>query len=199
MIGPCYVITLDKRACYVPYITEHLNKFGTPNFCFVGRGEIFPREEYFYINESNSQVENYNQTVFKILEYTPWNGILLLEDDVKFLPEYENIENYVRALPDDWDMFYLGIEPKDKLTKVNNYIYRVSKGYTLHAVLIRNTMYDKILALNPKQALDVQIAELHAAHNIYCTSQCLVTQRAGFSEYAGIEVPEKACSLEEWL
>lgn len=192
-----YVILLDKRTGNRDYLEENLRKQNIdPRFCLVGDGKLFPAEDYFLVNPSHSQVENYNATLSKIFreaktEKLPW--FLLMEDDAKFLPEWDNLVTYLYETPEDWECIYLGCEPKAPLERINDHVFKGTKFYTMHAVLIRESLYDRLLSFNQKQALDVQFGEFHRYCNAYCTSRTLVTQKAGFSEYASIEVPEKTC------
>ena len=37
-----------------------------------------------------------------------YNNILILEDDIEFTKEIENIDEYMSLVPSDWDMLYFG-------------------------------------------------------------------------------------------
>jgi len=46
--------------------------------------------------------------LYEKITNSDWDRVLILEDDCVFLPEINNIEEYMKQLPNDWGMLYLG-------------------------------------------------------------------------------------------
>lgn len=74
--------------------------------------------------------------------------VLVFEDDVRFTSEKsrEGFQNALDSLPDDWDVLLGGIYADTNLFDCNEHIKKVESFSALHCVLLRDTMYDKILA-----------------------------------------------------
>ena len=50
--------------------------------------------------------------LYEKIANSDFDKVLILEDDCVFLPEINNIENYMNQLPNDWGMVYLGYLPE---------------------------------------------------------------------------------------
>ena len=74
--------------------------------------------------------------------------VLIFEDDVRFTSEKsrEGFQNALDSLPDDWDVLLGGIYADTNLFDCNEHVKKVESFSALHCVLLRDTMYDKILA-----------------------------------------------------
>tara|TARA_B100000700_G_scaffold320694_1_gene418461 strand:- start:5591 stop:6319 length:729 start_codon:yes stop_codon:yes gene_type:complete len=46
--------------------------------------------------------------MYEKIANSDWEKVLILEDDCIFFPEFENVEDYMSQLPNDWGMVYLG-------------------------------------------------------------------------------------------
>lgn len=115
-----------------------------------------------------------------------YESILIFEDDVYFIDEFSKINEYMEALPSDWDILYLGGNhvygrPPEH---VNDKILRLNKTYTTHAIAIKSTLFETILAMTEKRGkqIDVYYADLHGVYNAYGFSPNLALQRTDFSD-----------------
>jgi hypothetical protein len=121
-----------------------------------------------------------------------YSRILILEDDVVFSPEINKIDQYLDAVPADYDMLYfsgnhnghvVGVMPPEA---INDKVVRVHETYSTHCVAIQAGMYDAIIdAIKPCQKpLDVYYAELQKKHRVFCLKGAtpVATQRVGFSD-----------------
>lgn len=71
------------------------------------------------------------------LEYGISNGIVIFEDDVRFIDDAEKVlEKSLNSLPDDWSVFYLGGTPKEMMTRINKNICKVKKFTSAFAYCI---------------------------------------------------------------
>jgi GR25 family glycosyltransferase involved in LPS biosynthesis len=146
-------------------------------------------------NEKNSVFNGWKALILtniQIIEYSlslDFDSILILEDDVEFLPTFNDISTYLDQLPEDWDMVYFGgnhnthvgsKEPKS----VDKNIIRLHNTYSTHAVGIKKKSYNKILERIKKMdnPLDVMYVDLQSQLNVYGFSPGVATQRESFSD-----------------
>lgn len=113
-------------------------------------------------------------------------SILILEDDVEFDPELnEKFTEWIKEVPDDWDMLYLGGNHNAKtITKCSDHLMRCTNTYTTHAYAVKNTIYDLILdhLQNIDKELDIIYADIQKQCNAYCFTPRLAWQREGYSD-----------------
>jgi GR25 family glycosyltransferase involved in LPS biosynthesis len=131
-------------------------------------------------------------TNLKILEKAiqeNYETILILEDDVEFTDEVNNISEYFKFLPKDWDMLYFGgnhnthmkiLPPKI----VNEKVCKLHNTYSTHCVAINKKTFTTILNRLRKcdNALDVIYVELQSTLNVYSFYPMIATQRVSFSD-----------------
>ena len=137
----------------------------------------------------------------KIIEDAKQNkyaSILILEDDISFSSELNNIDSYFAALPENWDAIYIGGNPNTHNTAfgvenrpphhVNDRIGKMHNTYATHAVGLRESMYDivieEIRSLDAQ--LDVCFQRLQNRYNWYCfksaTGEAIATQMPNYSD-----------------
>jgi hypothetical protein len=89
-------------------------------------------------------------------------SIFIFEDDAIFAPEFESkLKKWIRELPADWDMLYLGgwhpavtstceqEEAHPSSTEhVSGHVYRLRRDFCLHAYGVRDTLFHEILAID---------------------------------------------------
>jgi glycosyl transferase family 25 len=118
-----------------------------------------------------------------------YNSILILEDDVVFNDEINNISNYMELLPNDWNMLYfggnhnthMGLKPPHI---INEKVCKLHNTYTTHCIGIKNDLFEILLKVLPKlgNPLDVEYAKLQKIFNIYSFYPAIAKQRIGFSD-----------------
>jgi GR25 family glycosyltransferase involved in LPS biosynthesis len=179
------VINLDKRVDRLEKITEQLNDLG---ITFERFSAIDGTGKNPIIAGRDSHVEVWKQNLGK--------KVLILEDDAYFIEGFqERFDEVIESLPEDWDIFYLGVlldKMTGKVIKVNNDWYRqiVSTGtqaYCLHPNMMqyftdRIEIYDGYV--------DVGLRILAEDTNAYITQPNLVTQYAGYSDLRLKEVSD---------
>tara|TARA_R110000851_G_scaffold848_3_gene2891 strand:- start:16103 stop:16738 length:636 start_codon:yes stop_codon:yes gene_type:complete len=115
-----------------------------------------------------------------------FSSILIVEDDVQFTNEINDLKGYMDSVPDNWDMIYFGgnhIYGKPPI-KVNDKIIRLNKTVALQCVAIRNTVYDKILNLTRlrNKQIDGYYADLHPVINAYGFTPNMAVQTIDYSD-----------------
>jgi hypothetical protein len=116
---------------------------------------------------------------------------LLLEDDVDFIEgAKEVLQESLEELPNDWDLFYLGANHTWAITyEISKHILRLKGSGCFHAVCIRNTVYDDILALPMENPIDGVVAKyLHPDKNCYGIWPNIAITVPGYSYCEGTEV-----------
>ena len=103
--------------------------------------------------------------------------------------EVLNINTYFDALPDDWDMLYLGGNHNTHVGNsppivINEKIVKLHSTLTTHFVAINNHMYDVILARLSKfdNPIDVVYTGIQKLYNVYSTSKTIAKQLNGYSD-----------------
>lgn len=130
-----------------------------------------------------------NIEIIKEAKNNNYKSILILEDDCHFTNEVLNINSYFDALPDDWDMLYVGgnhnthmgyLPPK----QINEKIVKLHNTFTTHFVAINQNMYDVILKRLSKfsNPIDVIYTEIQKSYNVYSTSKAIAKQLNGYSD-----------------
>jgi len=98
-------------------------------------------------------------------------SVLIFEDDVVFAPEFNSkFADYVKRLPDDWDIVFFGGLHGQPLTKVADNVMRVTHSLSTYAYALKHTIYDGFIELN-RQALavlDENTRALQKRFNCYC-------------------------------
>lgn len=113
-------------------------------------------------------------------------NVLILEDDVYFTPEINNLDEYINSVPNDWDFIYFGGnhvygKPPEL---VNEKIIKLNFTVALQCVAINNTMFDVIEAILPnmRKQVDAYYADLHDTFKAYGFYPNMAKQTAGFSD-----------------
>lgn len=179
------VINLDKRTDRLEKISKQLDELG---IVFERFSAIDGTGKNPMLANRDSHVEVWKQNLGK--------KVLILEDDAYFVEGFqERFDEVIQTLPENWDVFYLGVlldKMTGKVIKVNNDWYRqiVSTGtqaYCLHPDMMqyftdRIEIYDGYV--------DVGLRILAEGTNAYITQPNLVTQYAGYSDLRLKEVSD---------
>ena len=128
-----------------------------------------------------------------------YESVLIFEDDAVFPESFvEDVQTYLRHLPDDWQMAYLGGQLlKDSFRppqKVNDWVYRPFNVNRTHAYAVRGTemlsvLYQHLHARDwfEKHHIDHHYGRLHQTgqYGVYVPRRWLVGQLAGASDVSG--------------
>jgi hypothetical protein len=119
---------------------------------------------------------------------------LIFEDDIQFFlnkeSTYSILDNAIKSLPDDWALFYLGINMDRFYAHITTpYLAKLDGGFSTHAYAINSFLFDKIIAGN----LDIKVLhndtwytdEIIAYYKCFVTTPLLAGQRTDFSDIEG--------------
>ncbi len=118
-------------------------------------------------------------------------SLLLLEDDVTFLPNFAEVFPKAKEqLDPNWEMFYLGANHTFRPTiEVSPNILQLNGSGCWHAVALRYTIFDAILSLPILGPIDGMVGDyLHPKHLCYACWPNVAWVIPGFSHCEGIEV-----------
>jgi len=121
-------------------------------------------------------------------------SVLIFEDDCLFDPAFEEkFPEYMRQVPEDWDMLFLGGYHFETPVSVSRNVVRARMTLTTHAYAVRQSIYTDFIELNetPPAIVDRNNTILQKKFNCYCCEPNLVGQLAGYSDLMGKEMPEK--------
>ncbi len=113
-------------------------------------------------------------------------NVLIFEDDLEWLDDPLVLKRAIHQLPEDWDLFYLGVNIERPAFQVDYHIAKLTFAYSTHAYAINSNMFDLLIELNedPKTIHnDVRIStDIVPNHNVYCTIPLLAGQRKSYSD-----------------
>jgi GR25 family glycosyltransferase involved in LPS biosynthesis len=118
-------------------------------------------------------------------------SVLIFEDDVIFAPDFTTrFAEYIRQLPDDWDMVFFGALHGQPLVKATDNLLRINHSLSTYAYALKDTTYDSFIELN-RQALtvlDENTRALQKRFNSYCFIPHLAWVEEDYSDVRGEKV-----------
>lgn len=188
------VTNLDHRTDRMDSLMPELEKFNieaSKTKTFNGH-ELFPTMPRLEAGYKGTILTHLNA-----LRYAKQNNlknILILEDDVRFSEKYIHLlDEMIKELPEDWDMFYVGGNDKHPLTMLSpftKYLRKIEKLFTTHAYSVNARCFDfmiKHLESNIENAIviDVLYTQVQPQLNCYMATPNLAWQQEGFSDVVG--------------
>jgi len=180
-----YCINLDKRLDRWNEAQEQFNKHNLKVERFpaiLGNPENISTK--IIPGHVGCVLSHYN--IVKKADESGINQILILEDDVVFCEDLqEKFEQFIKQVPEDWDMLYFGGNHNgEPLEKVTENVYKIHKTYTTHAYAIRKPVYKVVLKMFPKLQfeVDVMYSILQNSFNCYVFRPHLAWQQDGYSD-----------------
>lgn len=188
-----FCINLDRREDRMLMAEKELKKFNIEfeRFSAVD-GNTLVKEDY--TTNPNIPVGHIGCTLsharlISICKERGYKKVLILEDDVIFSDNFEiNFADYVKEIPKNWDMFYLGgnhnFHMGQKLRMVSKHIGKCHSTFSTHAYAISENMFDEaieVLSKGEKQ-VDVYYSEIQKRRHIYTIYPGIANQRADYSD-----------------
>ncbi len=123
---------------------------------------------------------------FTIAKNNNYGSFLLLEDDVEFHDNFDEIfSNVCDQIPKDWDMLYLCANPATgSRREISPNIYKISEAYAAHCVIFKHTTYDDAIERLTKDYVqaDITYGRMQSFMNAYLIRPHLAFQRKDFSD-----------------
>ena len=187
-----YCVNLDRRPERWEESLIEFEKFGLENIervSAVDGNKIIMSKYNTSILPSELGLVLTNIHILKEAKEKNYNSILILEDDVVFTDEINNISQYMEKLPSNWDMLYfggnhnthMGVKPPQT---INDKVCKLHNTYTTHCIGINKTIFDILLKVLEKyrHPLDVEYANMQKIFNIYSFYPAMALQRVGYSD-----------------
>jgi hypothetical protein len=184
-----YCINLDHRKDRWEQCNTHFTKHGitVDRFPAINGKEVVPNGVGKLLpGEVGVIRSNYN--VVKDAKDNNYKQIVIFEDDVELDPEFkEKFFSFYSAVPDNWSFIYMGGNHVGGIIPVNNKVAQIRHSYAIHAICIKNNLFDHILELLKKEKtqVDVTYAQLQAVFPSYVFRPHLAWQKDGFSDIQG--------------
>lgn len=146
------------------------------------------------IKKGNIGCSMSHRAVIKLARYRDDETVLIFEDDVAFDDDLNTkFYDWIKEVPPDWDMLYLGGNHNTKSTasqKISEHVLSITNTYTTHAYALRKTVYDMIITRleNIDLEVDVMYAEIQKQCKAYCFTPRLAWQRPGISDIWNLPV-----------
>ena len=129
-----------------------------------------------------------NYHIIKDAKAKNYKQIIIFEDDVVLAPEFDKkfIEHY-NLVPPDWAFLYMGGNHTGGLQPINSHTAKIRYTFAIHAICVKNILYDHILAIleKEKEQVDVSYAKLQQLFPSYVTRPHLAWQQDGHSDIQG--------------
>ncbi len=200
------VLNVDSRINNCGPLCAKLHKLGATNIrtFVVGDGCALPASAYNRINTQPSKAWNdgpfaklhrsYNafksyQEIIQTAKDDGLKNILLLEDDVEFLPNFDAVFDRSYSILDmlqlNWNILYLGGNHTWAITEeISHNLLRVQGTVCWHAVAINASLFDTILGWEADRPIDDKAKELHNSKTYALWPNCAI-QSPGFSSVEG--------------
>lgn len=145
-----------------------------------------------YLIENKSRLLNgeygLNLTHIKLLKEAiknNYDNVLIFEDDIEFMGNYEFIHSFLNQVPSDWDIIYLGGNHIQSPIKVSHNIGLVVKTYTTHALIINSRVFKFLIDKLEEHSAQLDVIYTSLDLKAYTFIPSLVTQRISFSDIQG--------------
>ena len=184
-----FIINLDKRT---DRWQECLNQFEKHNITNFERfsavdGSIINNISKLLPGEYACILSHIN--VVKLAKERKYKRVLILEDDAELHDDFsEMFKEYVKQVPDNYDMLYLGGNHQGGFQMINTNLAIIPHTFALHAYSVQEHLYDTLISLgenNINLAIDVTFTHPQKVGNSYVFRPHLAWQRNSFSDIQG--------------
>jgi GR25 family glycosyltransferase involved in LPS biosynthesis len=185
-VDKIFIINLDDKSSRYLFLKKQLDELGIvyERFQAIG-GNSIDLGKFKSLKNGELGCLLSHISVLKIAEKNKLKSILILEDDAEFCENFHTkFEKYIKQVPEDWDMIYLGANHIEIPKLIRRNVLRIIKSYTSHAIIIRNSVFKEIIYnyIYYDKPYDAILAELiQPNYNCYCLYPHLVFQQNTYS------------------
>ena len=186
-----FCVNLERRSDRWDECLTEFEKHSIDNICKFTAidGNELPQRSSGFVTPSRLALVLTNIKILEEAIENNYGSILILEDDIEFTDLVNDMGDFFKLLPEDWDMLYfggnhnthMGINPP---IIVNEKVSKLHSTYSTHCVAINKSAFVKIYDRLKKcdNALDVIYVELQNILNVYSFYPMIATQRVSFSD-----------------
>lgn len=175
-IDKIFVINLDRRTDRLSKISDALKRLD------------LPYERFKAIEGGIKGCAMSHYGVIELAKNRGYKNILVLEDDAIFVEDFfDKLNKHI--IPVNWNMIYLG---SSNILKFKNEgeggIVRIRSCSSAHAIIINESIYDALLAVNDFNGhLDDIYSRIMEDNWVYTLDPALVIQGHDYSDIANIK------------
>ena len=121
-----------------------------------------------------------------------YKNILLIEDDIEFTEEINNLNLYFDQLPKEWDMLWFGGNHNkhvgNQINLINDKIIKCNNTYATHCIAINNSVYDLLINVlsDKRKPVDVYYSDIQKSYDCYSFHPSIALQRPCFSDIQNV-------------
>lgn len=142
-----------------------------------------------------SHIEIFNDAI-----KNKFNSILVFEDDFYFDKYDQNLFEFIKNVPNDWDLMYFGLNfINGEIKIINEFVKKIKNGKlnTTHAYAINRKFMDVVI--NSKEMIiDRLYTKLVNGNNFYTPNDLYVFQRPGYSVIRDTEADYIKAMKQNW-
>jgi len=169
---------------------ESLSEFPKSFYRNYGTGWAYTESEEYIKRSLGCTISHLE--ILKLAEKEALRNVLIFEDDVQFIGDYEGVwAHFLEELPDEWDVLYLGTNHIEKPSLYSEYVSVPTLNYSTHAYAVGSHVYDEVLdnVLRSGYVIDRWFGEcFNPSHDVYCVRPPIAVQRPDFSDILGRDV-----------
>jgi GR25 family glycosyltransferase involved in LPS biosynthesis len=182
-----FVINLDRRADRMLEISKALDRIGVKNFERVSAVDGKAMNKKFPIAPGHVGCVLSHMKVLNLAKERGYKNYIVFEDDAEFHPDFVSLfDEKIKFVPENWDCVFFGGSHVGGFDRLNEHVIKMHGSYTTHAMIINNSLYEKLTGVWGDQSfrseVDVAMARLHKDNNCYSFNPPLVFQKAGYSD-----------------
>jgi GR25 family glycosyltransferase involved in LPS biosynthesis len=201
-----YCINLDKRKDNWEECKKEFEKFSIDSVCRISAvdGEkLFETGKYpSKVNAGNRGLVLSNIKIFEEAKDKKLENILIMEDDVSFSDDINQISELMKLVPEDWDLIYFGAnhctqEGKEPPHKINDRVVKCHYSKATHCIGFNSRTFDFILENLKKHNLPIDviyIRYIQSEFNVYSFFPALAEQRPGYSD-----IQSRNCNYKKFI
>jgi GR25 family glycosyltransferase involved in LPS biosynthesis len=185
-----FCINLDRRVDRWDETTKELKKWGI--FNYVERvsavdGNLIENNP-FPVNKGELGLIETHLKLIKEAKEKKYKNMLLIEDDIEFTEEVNNLEKYFNQLPNNWDMLWFGGNHNkhmgNKINLISDNIIKCNNTYSTHCIGINENVYELLINLLSKKLkpVDVYYSDIQKSYDCYSFHPSVAIQRPSFSD-----------------
>lgn len=183
IVDAVYVITVSDNSDRYEYINNYLNKLNINFILKVSVDKTFFQEfvwDKHHVNKSEQSLSSTYASIFYESIYKKYDKILILEDDNKFIIDFDiEFNKFFTHLPEKWDILHLGSNTDEKTIKklnVNQYVDRIFIKYSANCMMFKGRSTFEIIAkhiIKSKYQIDFIFNHVYSTKELVCYSPVL--------------------------
>jgi GR25 family glycosyltransferase involved in LPS biosynthesis len=191
-----YLINLGKRKDRLDSVDKKCKKIGLEYTRVEAIDGDFLADPGVDFNTDEARMIRWNinsyalvLTTIGIIKDAMANGyksILILEDDIDFHAMINShVSNGFNSLPDDWEMFFLGVANLKDFNMANRYLAKISGALYCHSYAVNHLVYEKYLEVLEKKNKPIDICtmeDIQTRGNSYTIVPSMVIQLTDYSD-----------------